>query len=338
MSSQPSSSAPLSFLDQEMLFLNQPDGTPPASPSLTGTFSALTPQNAFSATLSGTQNNSPVYPYHAMMYPPQMLAQPNYSQQSTFPQTPLPPSMLQTIPSYYSGNILFPQAHNLPLSLGVFNPNGPATNAVSTQPPTKRKRQTTTSSGRSGKHQKKNSAAVVTEITPSPHCGVGPPSVVPLAQAEVVHQTSNSLETSSSALTVPESASMAHASRRYHDLPAAATDVWYFLRALETDVEPAMRPTDEVFLTYKPKTKFVGCKLCTKWKVWQNNDGMMSCFRDHFKKIHSKIYYKTISIKNLKHAGMSIAAGNVGLPKFSSVQFSAHFGELRTELLEICQN
>ncbi|KAF8874967.1 hypothetical protein CPB84DRAFT_1853444 [Gymnopilus junonius] len=191
MSSQPSSSAPLSFLDQEMLFLNQPDGTPPASPSLTGTFSALTPQNAFSATLSGTQNNSPVYPYHAMMYPPQMLAQLNYSQQSTFPQTPLPPSMLQTIPSYYSGNILFPQAHNLPSSLGVFNPNGPATNAVSTQPPTKRKRQTTTSSGRSGKRQKKNSAAVVTEITPSPHCSVGPPSVVPSAQAEVVHQTSN---------------------------------------------------------------------------------------------------------------------------------------------------
>ncbi|KAF8874248.1 hypothetical protein CPB84DRAFT_1853662 [Gymnopilus junonius] len=28
----------------------------------------------------------------------------------------------------------------------------------------------------------------------------------------------------------------------------------------------------------------------------------------------------------------------IGLPKFSSVQFSAHFGELRTELLEICQN
>jgi len=42
-----------------------------------------------------------------------------------------------------------------------------------------------------------------------------------------------------------------------------ATDVWYFLQALNTDLEPQVQPTNEPILECNPKTAFVGCKLCT---------------------------------------------------------------------------
>ena len=45
---------------------------------------------------------------------------------------------------------------------------------------------------------------------------------------------------------------------------AGARDVWYFFRPLETNAEPAERPAaeSEEPLLAKPKTPFVGCKLC----------------------------------------------------------------------------
>lgn len=45
---------------------------------------------------------------------------------------------------------------------------------------------------------------------------------------------------------------------------AGARDVWYFFRPLETNAEPAEQPAaeSEEPLLAKPKTPFVGCKLC----------------------------------------------------------------------------
>ena len=46
---------------------------------------------------------------------------------------------------------------------------------------------------------------------------------------------------------------------------ATASDVWYFMRALDSPNEPGVRPDPqaELTLTANPGTKFIGCKLCT---------------------------------------------------------------------------
>ena len=53
-------------------------------------------------------------------------------------------------------------------------------------------------------------------------------------------------------------------SSRYENLPAAATDVWYFVRPLQTREEPpdSEKPKNETPLMRKPSAPFVGCKLC----------------------------------------------------------------------------
>lgn len=41
-----------------------------------------------------------------------------------------------------------------------------------------------------------------------------------------------------------------------------ATDVWYFMRALDTNIRPSEPPTNEPILKLKPKSSWLGCKLC----------------------------------------------------------------------------
>jgi hypothetical protein len=62
----------------------------------------------------------------------------------------------------------------------------------------------------------------------------------------------------------PMPASHPEPSSRYENLPAAATDVWYFMRPLQTRKEPAdsEKPKNETPLTRKPSAPCVGCKLC----------------------------------------------------------------------------
>ena len=55
----------------------------------------------------------------------------------------------------------------------------------------------------------------------------------------------------------------ARANRRHARLTNSATDIWYFMRALDHPTEPTDRPTDEGILTKKPHTQYVGCRLCT---------------------------------------------------------------------------
>ena len=39
-----------------------------------------------------------------------------------------------------------------------------------------------------------------------------------------------------------------------------------------------------------------------QWKTWKHGNGMTSCYREHLKQKHSKIYEETRRILNLKHA------------------------------------
>lgn len=115
------------------------------------------------------------------------------------------------------------------------------------------------------------------------------------------------------------------------------TDVWFFLRALDTADKPEVWPTNEPILVSRPSTKFIGCKLCTyvygiylrpylwilcyrkTWKTWAHGDGMMTCYRQHLKKDHWEMYESTIQIKNLKHAkrttffALPLACSNIGV-------------------------
>ncbi|RPD56068.1 hypothetical protein L227DRAFT_285464 [Lentinus tigrinus ALCF2SS1-6] len=78
------------------------------------------------------------------------------------------------------------------------------------------------------------------------------------------------------------------------DCSAAAIDVWYFARALEMRPAPEVRPRpeDEPILTTKPKTPFIGCKACKKWKTYKNTKGggITSTFRKHLRNNHSAVY------------------------------------------------
>ena len=42
-----------------------------------------------------------------------------------------------------------------------------------------------------------------------------------------------------------------------------ATDVYYFVRALDSEEEPTEKPTNEPILNLPPKSRYLGCKLCT---------------------------------------------------------------------------
>lgn len=100
------------------------------------------------------------------------------------------------------------------------------------------------------------------------HCGVGPTN-------SSTPDGSSSESTAASTLPPPlhsNSTDLRNSGRR--DLSkTTATDVWYFLWALNTDseVEPQVRPTNEPILECIPKTEFVGCNLCTYVSSISNN-------------------------------------------------------------------
>jgi hypothetical protein len=143
------------------------------------------------------------------------------------------------------------------------HPSGPSQTAA----PAKRgrKRKDPAQGGRASKRSKTAASAPGSSTTtpasaPSEiptsaasHCGVSPIDSMPAA--------------SSAPPSLPpplhsSSTDSRNSGRRDHS-KTAATDVWYFLRALDTDLEPQARPTDEPILECNPKTAFVGCKLCT---------------------------------------------------------------------------
>ncbi|KAK7000830.1 ribonuclease H-like domain-containing protein [Favolaschia claudopus] len=91
-----------------------------------------------------------------------------------------------------------------------------------------------------------------------------------------------------------------------------ATDVWFFVRPLKTNIPPAVLPTpsqplpeDSDILKNKPNAKefpYLGCRLCKRWQIWQNaQGGVTSNIRRHLEDEHADIYKPAISRLNLKH-------------------------------------
>ncbi|KAF8867469.1 hypothetical protein CPB84DRAFT_1859377 [Gymnopilus junonius] len=173
MSSNMSSTQAFSFFDQESMFLDQ--STPPASPSLTVSTSAVMPQNLVPLAQGGAYHAQPMYPYHGMVYHPQVpLTTLTYHPQTAYPYAHHLPSVPQNPAPYYLETLVYTHSHQLPSAIGVLSPNGPATNSVLAVSKWKR---ATSTGGHASKHQKKNAVLVMEMVDPSPICGVGPPSL-----------------------------------------------------------------------------------------------------------------------------------------------------------------
>ncbi|OJT08400.1 hypothetical protein TRAPUB_688 [Trametes pubescens] len=82
-----------------------------------------------------------------------------------------------------------------------------------------------------------------------------------------------------------------------------ATDVYYFVRALQTDAVPTALPDEalERVLHDNPKSEWLGCKACKDfWKTWHNGSGVTSTVRRHLIKKHEKLYFTAIEVLGLK--------------------------------------
>jgi hypothetical protein len=129
------------------------------------------------------------------------------------------------------------------------------------------KRKGTTSTPKRKRRKTASATAINVQIVTSaaPVCGVGPtdsdPEVTVAAADTPVPQTNTT-----SAAEVPPPPLHSYTTeqavpRQREESKSAATDVWFFLRALNTREEPEIWPTNEPRLTSKPDSKFVGCRL-----------------------------------------------------------------------------
>ncbi len=102
-------------------------------------------------------------------------------------------------------------------------------------------------------------------------CGVGPPvsddgPVSAATSSPVLPAAGSSVPipgpSSSTSLPTASYASLSQ-NRRPTIKQNAATDCWYFVRAVESDVQPMdLPPTSDPPLMEKPRTSHVSCKLC----------------------------------------------------------------------------
>ncbi|KAF9002794.1 hypothetical protein BDQ17DRAFT_1425750 [Cyathus striatus] len=150
----------------------------------------------------------------------------------------------------------------------------------------------------------KNAAPVPTP--PSESCRVGP-SALNMSTSEQSNTVAGSPTSpvSSSMAANPDLEPMGLSSRPALHHASSATDVWYFLHALDTDEVPSVwpNPDTEPRLTDKPKSKFVGCKLCMElWKTWHHcgNRSMTSCYHTHLQNNHCTIWELTVQKLGLK--------------------------------------
>ncbi|KAJ6624355.1 hypothetical protein B0H10DRAFT_1872489, partial [Mycena sp. CBHHK59/15] len=116
-------------------------------------------------------------------------------------------------------------------------------------------------------------------------CGVGPstPTTPTLPQTPTVP-----IPPSTSSDSIPAQAPSAQrpdAGRKRTDKANKASDVYFFIRPLKSPDPPSTLPAassgegnidDPGLLTEKPSAAnypHLGCRLCSKWKIWKNSAG-----------------------------------------------------------------
>ncbi|KAF7974202.1 hypothetical protein HWV62_13164 [Athelia sp. TMB] len=85
-----------------------------------------------------------------------------------------------------------------------------------------------------------------------------------------------------------------------------ASDVWWFVRPIESEMKPDGNPhqlEDKDRSRKKPKCKYVACTMCEldeKWQTWKIDGAAASTIRAHLSKYHHQQWCDTVMNKALK--------------------------------------
>ncbi|KAK7025814.1 hypothetical protein R3P38DRAFT_2529700 [Favolaschia claudopus] len=203
----------------------------------------------------------------------------------------------------------------------------------------KRARKNADAGSNTNKRQRKAAVRLSTQSNPptsvdaADQCGVGPisrshenasasPEIPSTPSTPHINSANSPVSTRSESLPpyAPHDLSLpANSESAPKSKSNTATDVWFFVRPLKTNVPPAVLPTpsqplpeDSDILKNKPNAKefpYLGCRLCKRWQTWQNaQGGVTSNIRPHLEDEHADIYKPAISRLNLKHGSAYSAA------------------------------
>jgi len=128
------------------------------------------------------------------------------------------------------------------------NPNS------STQPTTRKRQKANASAAQVATVQAIPSTAAV--------CGVGPPSLIPatpLSDPQAVVETSTA---ATGALLLSGSSGLRTQMKQPSLGTRTASDVWYFMWAINSPEKPEKMPEDQLRFMSKPNSPYVACRLC----------------------------------------------------------------------------
>ncbi|KAL7282477.1 hypothetical protein ACG7TL_003948 [Trametes sanguinea] len=89
-------------------------------------------------------------------------------------------------------------------------------------------------------------------------------------------------------------------SRHHANSDASASDVWYFVYAIQDRQEPDRRPVDQPHMKEKPDAPFIACRFCARWQTWKCSHGQTKSIRRHMRKYHFEQWTQTIVSEKLK--------------------------------------
>jgi hypothetical protein len=230
---------------------------------------------SFRASGSQDENPCPYSPAAPNNWPPALRSHPQPPWNASTPATPSFPPVLA--PPYYPYLQTPTQSWDPPIpgpnpgqfSFQAYNPTSiplaDATTAINIVPTSARGRKRgTASTARSCAPAKRRRIDNSHELDVAPSCGVGPAG----PSHDIASSTSETIQLS---VTQPPLESYKGYPVPKNGPANAATDVWYFMRPLDSKDKPAQwplldaggEPVQEVVLERKPKSKYVGCKLCS---------------------------------------------------------------------------
>jgi len=169
------------------------------------------------------------------------------------------------------------------------------------------------------KRQKKNTSTVTrAPAIAAAVCGVGPVTPVSITLPDSANTVPDALtceaQIAMASLTTAAptgSGPGTWAKQPARDSKAAASDVWYFMWAVDSSEKPEKMPKDQPRLMNKPSSPYVACRLCgciiisstlclsnhmiliiifsedeenPQWKVYKVGDGMTPTYRNHLHK------------------------------------------------------
>lgn len=160
-----------------------------------------------------------------------------------------------------------PNATNAPLQ----NMTAEVVNAGTTEPKRGQKRKNTptdsvgTAPAPSRRQRKTNTgAATIVPATAAAICGVGPVSA-PSSESGTILPTGELPIAGASTMAAPSSTSLISIPRVKQslcDTKVSASDVWYFMWAVDSPEKPEKMPENQPRLMYKPDSPYVACRLC----------------------------------------------------------------------------